>query len=64
MRKKGESNIRCAGKIAIRSTKTHVTPLFLKVNRSQQPCGKNGYRPTGRIGCFFGMPLFEYSKSV
>jgi len=25
---------------------------------------KNGYRPTGRIGCFFGMPLLEYSKSI
>jgi ribosomal protein S18 acetylase RimI-like enzyme len=23
---------------------------------------KNGFRPTGQIGSFFGMPLFEYSK--
>jgi hypothetical protein len=44
----------------------NVTPLFLKVNQSTAPaaCKKNGYRPTGRIGCFFGVPLFEYSKSV
>jgi hypothetical protein len=32
MRKKGEKNIRCAGKIAIRAMKTIFTPLFLKVN--------------------------------
>jgi GNAT superfamily N-acetyltransferase len=25
---------------------------------------RNGYRPTGKIGCFFGMPLFEYSKTI
>jgi predicted N-acetyltransferase YhbS len=25
---------------------------------------QNGYRPTGKIGCFFGMPLFEYSKNI
>jgi|ERR1019366_18282 GNAT superfamily N-acetyltransferase len=25
---------------------------------------KNGFRPTGKIGCFFGMPLFEYSKTI
>jgi GNAT superfamily N-acetyltransferase len=25
---------------------------------------KNSFRPTGKIGCFFGMPLFEYSKSI
>jgi GNAT superfamily N-acetyltransferase len=24
---------------------------------------KNGYRPSGS-GCFFGMPLFEYRKSI
>jgi hypothetical protein len=37
MRKKGENNIRCAGKIAIRPMKIMFTPLFLKVNLSQQP---------------------------
>jgi hypothetical protein len=37
MRKKGENNIRCAGKIAIRPMKIMFTPLFLKVNPSQQP---------------------------
>ncbi len=25
---------------------------------------QNGYRPTGKVGYFFGMPLFEYSKSI
>jgi GNAT superfamily N-acetyltransferase len=25
---------------------------------------KNGYRPTGKVASFFGMPLFEYSKSI
>jgi hypothetical protein len=25
---------------------------------------RNGLRPTGRIGCFFWMPLFEYRKSM
>jgi GNAT superfamily N-acetyltransferase len=25
---------------------------------------KNGFRPTGKIERFFGMPLFEYSKSI
>jgi GNAT superfamily N-acetyltransferase len=25
---------------------------------------RNGYRPTGKIGYFFGMPLFEYSKNI
>jgi len=25
---------------------------------------KNGIRPAGRIGCFFGMPLIEYIKSI
>ena len=24
----------------------------------------NGYRPTGKVGYFFGMPLFEYSKNI
>ena len=34
------------------------------LNRAIRFYEKNGYQPTGRIGCFFGMPLFEYSKSV
>lgn len=34
------------------------------LNRAIRFYEENGYRPTGRIGCFFGMPLFEYSKSV
>ena len=25
---------------------------------------RNGFQRTGKIGCFFGMPLFEYSKSL
>jgi GNAT superfamily N-acetyltransferase len=25
---------------------------------------KHGFRPTGKIGCFFGMPLIEYGKSI
>lgn len=25
---------------------------------------KNGFRPTGKIGCFFGMPLIEFSKGL
>lgn len=24
----------------------------------------NGYRPTGKVGCFFGMPLLEFSKPI
>jgi len=44
MRWKGENNIRCAGKIAIRSIKIMFTPLFLKVNRSQQPASLGNNR--------------------
>ena len=44
MRKKGENNIRCAGKIAIRAMKTIFTPLFLKVNPSQQPADLAAHR--------------------
>src|SRR3984893_11370161 len=25
---------------------------------------KNGFRPTGKVGCFFGMPLIEFSKPI
>ena len=25
---------------------------------------KNGFRPTGRVGCFFGMALIEFSKPI
>ena len=25
---------------------------------------KNGFRPTGEVGCFFGMPLIEFSKPI
>lgn len=25
---------------------------------------KNGYQPTGKIGDFFGMPLYEYAKDL
>ena len=25
---------------------------------------KHGYQPTGRVGDFFGMPLFEYRKYI
>jgi N-acetylglutamate synthase-like GNAT family acetyltransferase len=25
---------------------------------------KNGFRPTGKIRCFFGMPLIEFSKPL
>jgi len=34
------------------------------LNRAIRFYEKNGFRPTGKIGCFFGMPLIEYSKSV
>jgi len=25
---------------------------------------KNGFRPTGKVGCFFGMPLIEFGKPI
>jgi len=34
------------------------------LNRAIRFYEKNGYRPTGKIGCFFGMPLLEYSKAI
>ena len=53
-----ENELRKAG--CKRITLDTTEPL----NRAIRFYEKNGYRPTGRIGCFFGMPLFEYSKSV
>ena len=34
------------------------------LNRAIRFYEKNGYRPTGKVGSFFGMPLLEYSKSI
>jgi len=34
------------------------------LNRAIRFYQKNGFRPTGRIGRFFGMPLFENSKTI
>lgn len=34
------------------------------LNRAIRFYEKSGFRPTGKIGCFFGMPLFEYSKCI
>jgi predicted N-acetyltransferase YhbS len=34
------------------------------LNRAIRSYEKNGFRPTGKIECFFGMPLFEYSKTL
>lgn len=25
---------------------------------------RNGFRPTGKVGCFFGMSLFEFTKTI
>ena len=53
-----ENELRMAGCKAI--TLDTTEPL----NRAIRFYEKNGFRPTGKIGCFFGMPLFEYSKSI
>lgn len=34
------------------------------LNRAIRFYEKNGYRPTGKIGRFYGMPLLEYSKAI
>jgi GNAT superfamily N-acetyltransferase len=34
------------------------------LNRAVRFYEKNGYRPTGKIGRFYGMPLLEYSKAI
>ena len=34
------------------------------LKRAVQFYTKNGFRPTGKVGSFFGMLLFEYSKPV
>ena len=34
------------------------------LNRAIRFYEKNGFRPTGKIGCFFGMPLIEFSKPI
>jgi len=34
------------------------------LNRAIRFYEKNGFRPSRTIGSFFGMPLFEYSKSI
>jgi N-acetylglutamate synthase-like GNAT family acetyltransferase len=34
------------------------------LNRAIRFYEKNGFRPTGKIGYFFGMPLFEYCKPI
>jgi GNAT superfamily N-acetyltransferase len=34
------------------------------LNRAIRFYEKNRFRPTGKIGCFFGMPLIEYSKAI
>jgi GNAT superfamily N-acetyltransferase len=53
-----EHELRKAGCKAI--TLDTTEPL----NRAIRFYEKNGFRPTGKIGCFFGMPLFEYSKRI
>jgi N-acetylglutamate synthase-like GNAT family acetyltransferase len=34
------------------------------LNRASRFYERNGFQRTGKIGRFFGMPLFEYSKSL
>lgn len=34
------------------------------LNRAVQFYKKNGFRPTGKVSSFFGMPLFEYRKPI
>ncbi len=55
---KAEDELRKAGCRTI--TLDTTEPL----NRAIRFYEKHGFRPTGRVGCFFGMPLFEYSKSM
>ena len=55
---KAEDELRKAGcKIITLDT---TEPLRRAIRFYEQ----NGYRPTGKVGCFFGMPLFEYSKTI
>jgi GNAT superfamily N-acetyltransferase len=34
------------------------------LNRASRFYERNGFQRTGKIGRFFGMPLFEYNKSL
>lgn len=55
---KAEDELRKAGcKIITLDT---TEPLRRAIRFYEQ----NGYRPTGKVGCFYGMPLFEYSKTI
>jgi N-acetylglutamate synthase-like GNAT family acetyltransferase len=56
--KKAEEELRKAGCTTI--TLNTTEPL----KRASHFYEKYGFRPTGRVGSFFGMSLFEYSKSV
>jgi N-acetylglutamate synthase-like GNAT family acetyltransferase len=56
--KKAEEELRKAGCTTI--TLNTTEPL----KRASHFYEKYGFRPTGRVGSFFGMSLFEYSKAV
>ena len=55
---KAEAELRKAGCRIV--TLDTTEPL----KRAVQFYNKNGFRPTGKVGFFFGMPLFEYSKRI
>jgi GNAT superfamily N-acetyltransferase len=44
--------------------KTNTLDTTEPLSRAIRFYEKNGYRRTGKIGCFFGMPLFECNKSI
>jgi GNAT superfamily N-acetyltransferase len=56
--KKAEEELRKAGCSTI--TLNTTEPL----KRASHFYEKYGFRPTGKVGSFFGMSLFEYSKAV
>ena len=56
--KKAEEELRNAGCTTI--TLNTTEPL----KRASHFYEKYGFRPTGKVGSFFGMSLFEYSKAV
>lgn len=56
--KRAESELRDQG--CARVTLDTTAPL----ERAVRFYTKNGYRATGRITDFFGMPLYEYAKTI
>lgn len=56
----------------LRTAESHLRPSGCKrvaldttapLRRAIRFCEKNGFRPSGNVTDFFGMPLFEYVKT-